>query len=194
MAPPGSVLTREEPYVVTPLGTGVFTGEEPSVVVPLGTSVFTGEESSVVAPPGSVLTREESSVVAPLGTSVFESSFVISLALDRRTPEIQDIDILPSEVESKLRSLNPSSAPGPDEVHPRVLRQALRELGRPLTILFRKSLDSGTVPLDWTLGSVVPIHKKGNRQEPGNYRPVSLTSVVSKVLESLIRDRLLQHL
>ena len=91
-----------------------------------------------------------------------------------------------SEVESKLRSLNPSSAPGPDEVHPRVLREARRELCRPLTLLFRKSLDSGTVPLDWSLGSVVPIYKKGNRQEPGNYRPVSLTSVVSKVLESLM--------
>ena len=123
MAPPGSVFTREEP----------------SVVAPLGTSVFTGEESSVVAPPGSVLTREEPSVVAPLGTSVFESSVVLP-DLDRRAPEIQDIDILPSEVESKLRSLNPSSAPGPDEVHPRVLREARRELCRPLTLLFRKSL------------------------------------------------------
>lgn len=131
--------------------------------------------------------------MAPLGTSVFESSVVLP-DLDRRAPEIQDMDILPSEVESKLHSLNPSSAPGPDEVHPRVLREARRELCRPLTLLFRKSLDSGTVPLDWTLGSVVPIYKKGNRQEPGNYRPVSLTSVVSKVLESLIRDRLLQHL
>ena len=60
------------------------------------------------------------------------------------------------------------------------------------TDIFR-SLDSGTVPLDWTLGSFVPIHKKGNKQESGNYRPVSLTSVVSKVLESLIRDRLLHH-
>ena len=132
MAPPGSVLTREEPSVVAPLNTSVFSGEEssvvappgsvftreePSVVAPLGTSVFTGEESSVVAPPGSVLTREEPSVVAPLGTSVFESSVVLP-DLDRRAPEIQDMDILPTEVESKLHSLNPSSAPGPGRGSP----------------------------------------------------------------------------
>ena len=69
-----------------------------------------------MAPPGSVLTREAPSVVAPLGTCVFELSFVLP-DLDRRAPEIQDMDILPSEVESKLRSLNPSSICGPDEVH-----------------------------------------------------------------------------
>ena len=49
------------------------------------------------------------------------------------------------------------------------------------------------VPRDWTLGRIVPIFKKGNRQDPGNYRPVSLTSVVCKILESLIRDTIYQH-
>ena len=130
---------------------------------------------------GSVFTHEE---VADMPT----------LSLERAPPEIGDIDISPSEIEEKLLKLNPSSAPGPDDVHPRVLREARQALCQPLTLLFRKSLDTGLVPLDWTLGKVVPIFKGGNKEIPGNYRPVSLTSVVSKVLESLIRDKLLLHL
>ena len=63
-----------------------------------------------------------------------------------------------------------------------------------MALLYRKSLDSGTIPKDWMLGRIVPIFKKGDRQDPGNYRPVSLTAVTCKVLESLIRDEIHQHL
>ena len=50
------------------------------------------------------------------------------------------------------------------------------------------------VPRDWTVGRIVPIFKKGDKHDPGNYRPVSLTAVLCKVLESLIRDELIRHL
>ena len=75
-----------------------------------------------------------------------------------------------------------------------VLRETRHSLSTPLSLLFRRSLDTGKVPRDWTLGRVVPIFKKGSRQDAGNYRPVSLTSVVCKVLESLIRDAIHVHL
>ena len=130
---------------------------------------------------GSVFTREELSDVP-------------TLTIERPVPELSDIDISPPEVELKLHALNPSSAPGPDDIHPRILREARQALSGPLTLLFRKSLDTGTVPRDWTLGRVVPIYKKGSKQDPGNYRPVSLTSVIGKVLESLIRDKVMLHL
>ena len=109
-------------------------------------------------------------------------------------PELSDIVINSGIVKGKLCSLYPNSAPGPDEIHPRVLREASQALSVPLALLYRKSLDTGMVPQDWKLGRVVPIFKKGDRHDPTNYRPVSLTSVACKVLESLIRDELMQHL
>ena len=56
------------------------------------------------------------------------------------------------------------------------------------------SLDKGECPADWKIANVTPIHKKGDRTDPSNYRPVSLTSQVCKVLESLVRTRVIEHL
>ena len=67
-------------------------------------------------------------------------------------------------------------------------------LAVPLAHLYRRSLDTGLLPQDWTVARVVPIYKKGDRQSPSNYRPISLTAVPCKILESLIRDQMLSHL
>ena len=131
---------------------------------------------------GSVFTREDPNTAMP------------NLSIDGNVPEISDVDISPTKVRLKLDALNPASSPGPDDVHPRVLRETRTTLSTPLAMLFRKSLDTGTVPHDWTLARIVPIYKKGCKQDASNYRPVSLTSVICKVLESLIRDAILQHL
>ena len=63
-----------------------------------------------------------------------------------------------------------------------------------LTDFFNSSLESGQVPEDWRVVSVTPSFKKGSREELGNYRPVSLISVVGKVLETLIKDQMRNHL
>ena len=108
--------------------------------------------------------------------------------------EVCDVDITPGKIEAKLSKLNPCSSPGPDGIHPCVLLETRHVICTPLAVLFRKMLELGVVPHDWKLGRVVPIFKKGDKKDPGNYRPVNLTSVLCKVLESLIRDRLLDHL
>ena len=64
----------------------------------------------------------------------------------------------------------------------------------PLSILFNKSLNSGTLPSDWKCANVTPIHKKGARNLACNYRPVSLTSIFSKLMESIVKDHILNHL
>ena len=61
-------------------------------------------------------------------------------------------------------------------------------------IIFQNSLDSGVVPEDWRVANVTPLFKKGGREKTGNYRPVSLTSVVGKLLESVIKDGIAAHL
>uniref|UniRef100_A0A803JYA6 Reverse transcriptase domain-containing protein n=1 Tax=Xenopus tropicalis TaxID=8364 RepID=A0A803JYA6_XENTR len=89
-----------------------------------------------------------------------------------------------------LHTINVNKAPGPDGIHPRVLRELGAELQWPLFLIFSDSLSSGMVPRDWKKANVIPIFKKGVRSQPGNYRPVSLTSVVGKLFEGLLRDHI----
>ena len=100
----------------------------------------------------------------------------------------------PEQVEAKLGKLRPGSAPGLDKIYPRVLHAMKQELSTPLSIIFNKSLEEGVVPLEWKNTNVTPIFKKGSKTEPGNYRPVSLTSAVCRVMESLLRDAIVSHL
>jgi hypothetical protein len=90
--------------------------------------------------------------------------------------------------------LRPSSAPGPDKIGPVLLQKLNTELAPILATIYRKSLDTGEVPEDWRSANVTPIFKKGLKADPGNYRPVSLTSICCKILESIIRDELMAHL
>ena len=63
-----------------------------------------------------------------------------------------------------------------------------------MSIIFQKSLDEVELPKDWIRTNVSPIFKKCSRNEPLNYRPVSLTSVPCKVLERLVKKRIIEHL
>ena len=107
---------------------------------------------------------------------------------------LPDVTVTVAEVLKKLDSLKISSAPGPDGMHPRVLHELRHQVALPLTEIFRKSLSSSVLPLQWRQASIIPIYKKGDKQLPSNYRPVSLTSIVCKMLESVLRDKIMQHL
>jgi hypothetical protein len=86
------------------------------------------------------------------------------------------------KVYNKLIKLAPGKSPGPDGVHPMVLVNCAEVLALPISIIFTKSYNEGVVLADWKEANVSPIFKKGNRNDPGNYRPVSLTLVVSKIM------------
>jgi hypothetical protein len=75
-----------------------------------------------------------------------------------------------------------------------LLKELIEEVAEPLTLIFNKSLASGEVPDDWRDAHVTPIYKKGQKSDPSNYRPVSLTSVCCKMLESVIRDEMVAHM
>jgi len=74
----------------------------------------------------------------------------------------------------------------PDGIHPRLLRELVEELAESLSITYQQSWPAGEVPDDWRIASVTPIYKKGRKENPGNYRPVSLTSVPGKIMERFI--------
>ena len=61
-------------------------------------------------------------------------------------------------------------------------------------MIFQESLRVGEMPVDWRKANVTPIFKKGDRTDPANYRPVSLTSQVCKILESIVRDKMQEYL
>ena len=93
-----------------------------------------------------------------------------------------------------LENINVYKTPGPDGIAPRVLKETKNEICKPLSIIFNKSLNSGKIPRDWKLANVTPIQKKGNKAQPCNYRPISLTSIVGKIMETIMRDKLVNFL
>ena len=108
--------------------------------------------------------------------------------------DLNDVCVSKEKIAEKIEKLKPGKSPGPDNVTVKILQTFKTSLVLPLEILFRKSLNSGNVPSEWKEANVVPIFKKGSKKEPGNYRPVSLTSIVCKIMESLLRDGIVDHL
>ena len=107
---------------------------------------------------------------------------------------LSTIDITYSMVMNKLNSLNPAKSTGPDGLHPYFLHSLADILCKPLTLLFNKSLSEGVVPLQWIEACITAIHKKGLKSAVGNYRPVSITSVLCKMMESIIRDHIVTYM
>ena len=107
---------------------------------------------------------------------------------------LQKIQVGVEEVKKQRGNLRVDKAPGPDNMYRRVLREVAEQVSEMLTDIFNFSLESGQVPEDWRVANVTPLFNKGSREELGNYRPVSLTSVVGKVLETLIKDQMRNHL
>uniref|UniRef100_A0A803SSL5 Reverse transcriptase domain-containing protein n=1 Tax=Anolis carolinensis TaxID=28377 RepID=A0A803SSL5_ANOCA len=97
-------------------------------------------------------------------------------------------------VQEHLATLNKFKSPGPDQLHPRVLKELAEVISEPLAIIFESSWRTGEVPADWRRANVVPIFKKGKKNDPNNYRAVSLTSIPGKILEKIIKEVVCKHL
>ena len=96
-------------------------------------------------------------------------------------------------VRKLLQNLNPCKATGPDNIPAFVLKNTAPELAPLLAELFQLSLDTQEVPEDWKKANIVPIFKKGDRSLPANYRPVSLTSIMCKILEHVVHSSVMSH-
>ncbi|CAH1248463.1 Hypp8155 [Branchiostoma lanceolatum] len=106
---------------------------------------------------------------------------------------LDSIQLSVDEVRQQLCALKIGKSCGPDNITPKLLRLVADPISGPLTQLYNKSLVLGQVPSGWKKANVTPIHKAGNRHLTNNYRPLSLLSIVSKVLETLVNKRLTAH-
>jgi len=114
--------------------------------------------------------------------------------LDSGGGGLSQIIFTKENVVEKLKGLKTDKSPGLDELHPKFLHEVREEIGAALAQIFNMSIQTGEVPQEWRDAVVVPLFKKGNRSDPCNYRPVSLTSIVCKVMERIVKDNIVEHL
>ena len=109
-------------------------------------------------------------------------------------PPMPQINIAEAGVTSLLRKLNPKKACGADKIPATFLKNCAEEISPILTVIIQKSLDSKQVPSDWKKAVVSPVFKKGDKSNPENYRPISLTSICCKISEHVIVSETMKHL
>ena len=126
------------------------------------------------------------------GNEVCEPFDFIERSVDNNI--LDDIFFSPDDVRKLLTATNPNKSLGPDEIHPRVLKECADVIYFPLYCILRQSLDQGKLPKIWKYANITPIHKKGDKMVTGNYRPVSLTSQICKLCEKLVRDKIVMFI
>ena len=102
--------------------------------------------------------------------------------------------VTPAEAIMAMKSINPNSSAGPDNISPKFFRNCAANFSRPISTILNISFLEGVVLDEWKFANVTPIYKTGSKSNPINYRPISITSVFSKLAEFIIKDRILAHL
>jgi hypothetical protein len=97
------------------------------------------------------------------------------------------------DIQKRLSNLKVAKSPGCDVIHPRILKELSFDLAQPLKIIFEHSFEQKRLPSDWLSADITVIYKKGSKAELSNYRPISLTCVCCKIMESVIRDHIMNY-
>jgi len=132
-----------------------------------------------------VFTSEDHTTDIPIPTAMTSSDNIYHL---------QDVHFSVEDVMSLLSKLRIDKAGGNDELSLRLLFELKDYIAYPLYLLFRRSLDVGVVPEDWKCANITPIFKKSHRNKADNYTPMSLTSQVCKIFETIIRNSVVKYL
>ena len=142
---------------------------------------------------------EKSSLLNDYFSSVFTKENVDEIPnfakRTKSTDDIETVEVTEEEMLKILQNLKADKSPGTDEIHPRLLKECAQSLAKPLKMLFDLSMKTSRIPSEWKIAEVRPIYKKkGKKSDPSNYRPVSLTSVVCKVAEKVVKKNLCDHI
>ena len=152
------------------------------------------EDEVMVSEPGKkaqILQNQYMSVYSCDGYQVEIISDINSIPGPR---SVESFEVTVDDMESAIDSLSLTSASGPDGVPAVLLKNCKKVLTRPLIMLWQKSLEMGVVPSELKLGYVVPVHKGGDKCSPKNYRPITLTSHIIKLIEKIIVKKLVDYM
>ena len=105
-----------------------------------------------------------------------------------------ELIIREEQVRKMLEDIKISDAARPDGIMPRMLKRLAKVLSKPITMIFQESIKRRIVPKQWKIAWITVVFKKGRRLLAGNYRPISLTSVLSNLIEKIIRDHISEHM
>ena len=150
---------------------------------------------------GAIVTDDK--VQAQMFNKYYASVFEVEAALlpshtvttsSENFPTLNSVYISKELVRDRLKELKRQCSPGPDGIASIVLIEACDELAYPLMLLFQKSLQLSALPDDWKRANVTPVHKSGSLKSVSNYRPISLTSIVCKILEKILKTAITSHL
>jgi len=117
------------------------------------------------------------------------SSYNVDISYENDSDYYIDFDH--RKVRKLLSNINSNKAQGPDGIHGKILKNCSLGLAYPLSRIFEVSYNCGYIPQEWKLANVVPIFKKGSKNDVQNYRPISLTCLVMKVFERIIKEKLI---
>ena len=109
-------------------------------------------------------------------------------------PVMPDINISLNGLLNLLRNLKPGKAAGPDMLRPLLLKELREEIAPIIKVIYERSLQTGRLPADWVKANVTPVFKKGDKSTAANYRPISLTCILCKVLEHILASIITKHL
>ena len=143
------------------------------------------EDGEVIVDPG-----QQASILNNFYSSVFTRNEDDPPEKVRREGgnELTEIVIDEERVKKMIDGLKERSAPGPDKIPNKLLKELKNEVAEPLTILYKKCMEDAKIPDEWRDSHITPIFKKGSRTDPGNYRPVNLTSGSCKGLETMVKE------
>ena len=108
--------------------------------------------------------------------------------------EMDTIQFTQPGIEILLKNIDQTKATGPDELPARILKETAKEIAGVLSVIFQQSYEEGTVPSDWLTARISAIYKKGDKANPSNYRPVSLTGITCKIMEHIVCSQIGRHL
>jgi len=110
------------------------------------------------------------------------------------SPTLRDIHFSDSDVLNLLTNLGVSKASGIDNFSPKMFKYCALPLLQVICHHFHISLMCSTIPQDWCTHCVIPVYKSGDKPSVCNYRPISLLCILSKVLERLVYNNIIEHL
>ena len=117
-----------------------------------------------------------------------------SLQNDNESLVMPTIKVEQSEVLNLLKGLDVRKSMGPDGVNGWILKECADQLVKPIYGMVMHSLRTGELPIEWKRANIIPIYKGGDKEDPLNYRPISLTSILCKICEHIIRKRWIKFL